>query len=141
MKERAAALLIGLLMIGSMAGFAMVNVIPQRSQQQLPSIITRPLTTQEKVFVLRTGRVLIEDFYSPNCTECYELNQLLTSFVKQYESYAVLNMAPGNETRIRMIGAGGSIRDIPTNATRNELMDIFCEIAIYQPKECLLAEI
>lgn len=141
MKERTAAIVIGLLMVFSMAGFAMFNVMPQQPQQELPSIITTPLTKDERLFVLQTGRVLIEDFYAENCTECLGLNQFLTSFVQQFEGYAVLNIVVENETKVQMIGRGGAIRDVPFNVTQEGFLDLFCEIALYQPKECLMREI
>ena len=92
--------------------------------------------------ILRTGRVVIEDIYEANCTECLENNAFLESFFSRFSDYVVLQIAEGNETSVKIIGAGGVIRDI-TDMEFNDsnMIDVFCETAIAQPKECLLNQI
>ena len=141
-KERTMAIVIGLIMIFSMGGFALSSVVYLQppAEEVMPSIVNRALTPQEKIGILQTGRVLIEDFYAENCTECADLGIMLSSFVEAFKDYAVLEVVVANETEVKMIGTGGQIRDIPLNVTQEGLMDIFCELAILQPTECLLRE-
>lgn len=142
-KERAAAIFLGLIMIMSLAGFAAMNIsFPTTEDTQgIPSVVDREMTPEEKIFVLRTGRVLMESFYSENCTECSELNILGETFANGFPEYFVFEKVKGNETRVQIIGQGGEIRELGTNLTEDELFDVFCDIAILQPKECLLREL
>jgi hypothetical protein len=146
MKERIAAIIIGLIMIMSMAGFALVNIIPQDEPVVIPSILDRQLTPEERLFVLRTGRVLIENFYPPGCGECRELGTRLKGFAQAFGNFVVLeDVVLTNATEAdyesRMIGREGMIRDIPSNITDDGLMDLFCSLAISRPKECLLTKV
>jgi len=120
-----------------------MNVMPQRPNiPEIPTIVNRVLTPEEQIFVLRTGRVLIEDFYERNCSYCLQRNAVLEEFAKKLEGYVVLEMVPANETRLGVIGIGGRIIPIENETiSEEELMDIFCGVALKQPRECLIREI
>jgi len=142
--SRAFAILIGLLMVGSTAGYAFMNVTPAQgpTAPEIPTIVDRSLSIEEQVFVLRTGRVLIENFYAENCTYCPDRTIFLNSFVSGLEGYVVLENVMDNETRLDMIGVNGKIITIENETLGQEsLMDVFCEIAIKQPRICLLMEL
>lgn len=152
MKERVAALFIGLIMILSIAGFAISSIVVRtdNNQQQGPTIdyvTRRPLTQEEKVFVLRTGRTLIESIYKPECVECMQINSLLESFASQFQQYVVFEVyAIGNVTDttqevLQIIGSGGSIKNLEKNLTSETLLNTFCEVAVTKPKECFLVGI
>ena len=156
MKERAMAIFIGLVMVLSAAGFAAISashIGPQQQQtSQIPTILNRTLTQEEKVTILRTGRVLIEDLYYPDCSECLANNRILEAFANRFRQFIVLEkvaVMPGNETnatggyiKLQMIGSGGEIQDLEgQNITEENLLNVFCDIAIAQPTECLLMEI
>ncbi len=142
-KERMFAIVIGLLMVGSAAGYAFMSVVPQGPNiPQIDTIVNRELTVNEQIIVLRTGRVLIENFYAENCTYCMERNSVLEKFAKRLDGFVVLENVLGNETKLDMIGVNGKI--IPINnesISDEELFDTFCSIALKQPKECLLREV
>jgi hypothetical protein len=142
--SRAFAILIGILMIGSTAGYAFLNVTPGTGPAvpEIPTIVDRPLTTDEQVFVLRTGRVLIQNFYSEDCTHCPDRTLTLNGFVNGLVGYVVLENVLANETRLEMIGVNGKIVPIEDEALSQEsLMDVFCDIAIKQPRQCLLMDL
>jgi len=151
--ERVAAIIIGLIFVTSIAGYALMGVrTPQNNDPgiQIPNIIYRELQPEEKIYVLQTGRVLIEDFYSSMCMECIDDRMILESFAQQFPDHTVLevvslNSTETNETgyvKLQMIGSGGSIIKInESGISENNLMVSFCEIAIIQPRECLLLEI
>jgi len=144
-RERAIAIFIGSIMILSAAGFALNSAINQGQDQNpgynIPTIVTRQLTPEESIYVLQSGKVLIEFLYSENCTECQEKIANLEGFAQRMSEFAVLEEVKGNETSIQMIGIGGKIVDM-TNQTLSDqnLMGTFCEIAIAQPAECLMGE-
>lgn len=147
MKEKIAAIIIGLIMILSIAGFAFMSTEPAQPQQggpQIDYISNTVLTPEQKVAVLRAGRVLVEDLYPLNCTECATATGQLRAFAQQYGQFLVLETAaiPDNATRIfQMIGSGGQIRDLQNISIENDLMNVFCEIAVVQPRDCLLRNI
>jgi len=142
-KERAAAIFIGLIMVMSLAGFAAMNVVIPAGDggQTMPSVVDRELSPEEKIFVLRTGRVLLENYYAENCTGCVEFNVMAEVFVSRFPDYMIFEKVKGNETKLQMIGQGGEIRELEHPVTEDELFGVFCELAILQPKECLLREL
>lgn len=142
--ERKGAILIGLLLVfimgGSLIGFAVLSSRgPSQAQQgsDIPPIVDYELSPGELVFVLQTGRVVIENFYSPDCTECMQNNILLDSFVNTFPNYIVMESVVGNESKLQMIGRGGSIVELG-NLTEESLMNTFCDLAILQPRECII---
>ncbi len=143
-KERYMAIFIGAILIFSMAGFAFTSSIlrtPAVQQVQIPNIIERPLKPEEVVFVLRTGRVLVRNYYSE---EQPYLN-ILDNFADKFKDYIVfekVSVAENETERFEMIGRTGEIKDLGNETISEEtLMDIFCDYAILQPKECLMREI
>ena len=147
MKERLMALFVGLVMIGSIAGFAAVQFIPEQQAGgvEIPTVVDKFLTSEEIVYILRTGRVLIQNHYPSNCTECMVNNALLETFAHRMEGFVVLEEVKVNETnqtKLQIIGPDGRIKDLESaNMTDEGLIDIFCDISYVQPKECLLKEI
>jgi thiol:disulfide interchange protein len=152
MKERAVAIFIGLIMVLSTIGFAVnrsaifSNGEGQENPLSSANIIDRVLTPEEKIYVLRTGRVIIENFYTDNCSICKENKEVLESFVGKFKGYVLLENVLNNDTvYIKMIGRGGDIEKFEdaANLTVNEdmLMEKFCNLALLQPRECLLREI
>ncbi len=139
----AGSLLVLVIMVMSAVGFAMnsANLSNQQPTEEIPSIIDYELSPQEQIQVLRTGKVLIENFYAENCTECIDRNIILNDFASRMQGYLVLENIPGNETRLGMIGNQGRI--IPLDdmeITDESLLEIFCQNAIAQPRECLMME-
>lgn len=145
MKERLAAIFIGLVMIGSLAGFAAVQFIPAQQNTEapeIPIIVNRTMTSGEIVSILQTGRVLIQNHYSPDCTECIDDNIVLETFANSMGGLIVLEEVEANETKLQMVSPDGRIKDLENiNITESNLMDIFCDVSLIQPRECLLREI
>ncbi|MCK4714088.1 MAG: hypothetical protein KAT35_00815 [Candidatus Aenigmarchaeota archaeon] len=140
----AAAIFIIVIMVLSVAGFALNSGSFQNEPDVLdiPTVVREPLSTQDQVYILRTGRVLIEHFYTEDCTDCFEKNAQLEEFAARLDGYVVVNEVMGNESRLGMIGMGGKIVDISnTNLDYEGLIDTFCGIAIAQPRVCILRDI
>ncbi len=130
-------------MVMSVAGFALnsASFSQEAPQEEIPSVIREPLDTSQQVYILRTGRVLIEHYYTANCTDCLEKNAQLEAFAAQLSGYVVINEVLGNESRLDMIGAQGKITSLEGHGlTYDELIDTFCDNAIAQPRICIIRE-
>lgn len=142
-KQTAMGLFIAFIMIFAMVGYAFyfTGDDGERNIPQIPHIVNRSLTPEERPFILGTGRVLIEDFYSPDSIESIEKKMMLEAFAEELKDFMVLETVevPANETKIWMIGRGGDVTDIG-NITQKDFMTTFCMNAILQPKACLLEE-
>jgi hypothetical protein len=117
-----------------------IDVSPQG--MQIENVYTEPLTGPEKVTILRSGRMLIEYLYVPG-PQSAEQKALYENFVAQFSDFVVLQaveVSAGNETLNQMIAPDGDIVSLD-NATASNMLDIFCDNTIVQPKECLLRSI
>lgn len=141
-SERIAAIILGLIMIFSLIGYGALNIITEpdnNRQTQIPYKITRPLKNNEKVSILRSGRVLIQDFYIDDPYHI-DFNMVLENFTEEFKRYVVLEIVKTNETMMQMISPLGNIVELNINMTKDDLINIFCDISTLQPKECLLRE-
>ena len=141
MKERAMSLFIGAIMVFAVVGWALMQMVPQNGGPEfnVPTIVTQELTSDEIIYVLQTGRVLIEYFYLSNSTEYLDDLPVLEMFANQYGGFVVLEEVAANSTRFEMIGLNGQIVNMEgVELTQDNLLDMFCDIAIAQPPECLL---
>lgn len=145
MRESIAAIVIGAIMILSAAGFAlnsaMNTAVVQTPEMKIPTIVTKQLTTEEAVYLLRSGKVIIEYYYAENCTDCIDKKAILESFAQRMSDFAVLQEVGANDTSLQIVGSGGKIVSLG-NMTLNDqnLIDKFCDVAIAQPSECLMRE-
>jgi hypothetical protein len=150
-KEKFFAIFVGLIFILSMAGFAVTSLSgfrqPQNPGAEIPNIINRELAPEEKIYVLQTGRVLVENFYVSGCSRCIADRATLESFANRFRDFVVLEQVEvaanaTNETayvKLQMIGRAGLIEDLEeSQLTEENLTDIFCDMALSQPRECLL---
>lgn len=139
----AAAILVLVIMVLSAVGFALnsANIRQAPEIPEIPTVIREPLSPQDQIYILRRGRVLIEHFYEESCLDCLDKNVQLEEFASRLEGYVVVNEVAGNESRLGMIGIGGKIVSIENQSLDYEsLLDTFCEVAITQPRACLLRE-
>ena len=140
-KERLMAIFIGLVMLFAVAGWALMQMIPQNPGPQfnVPTIVTRQLTTDEMLYVLQTGRVLMQYYYTTNNTDYIDDLAVLEPFASNFNGFVVLEEVAGNSTRFEMIGIQGQIVNMEdADLSYNSLLNQFCDIAIAQPAECLL---
>ncbi len=118
------------------------NIDISQQGMKIESVYTELLTGQEKITILRTGRMLIEYLYVPG-PESIEKKALYENFVNQYSKFVVLQaveVSAGNETLNQMIAPSGDIIPLD-NVTAANIMDVFCDNTYVQPKECLLRSI
>ena len=146
-RERLAAIIIGVIMVMSAAGFALNSAMNQGGinttpQINVPTINIRPLTAEETVYVLNyDGKVIIEYSYQ---NDTFDQNKIaaLESFAQQKSGFVVLSEYLGNETSLDMIGiqgGQGKIIDMSNmTLTTQSLMATLCSVAIAQPPECIM---
>jgi len=141
LQERTAAIFIGLIMLFSVGGWAIMSIVPQDTgpEYTISTIVTYELSNEEVIFVLQNGMVLIEYFYLHNSTDYINELPTLESFANQFEGFIVLEEVSGNVTRFDMIGLNGQIVNLEgIELNYDNLFETFCTIAIAQPPECLL---
>ena len=128
-----------------MAGFAMMGYVPQGPEPvEFPSTINHTLTSEERVGILRNGKVLIEYFYNKTCIECPEKETMYVNFVKSKETENLIVLAHGtatNETSDWMINIDGTQIDLTEINSTQELRKMFCDVAFIKPNVCILQEI
>jgi len=146
MKERAMAIFIGLIMVFSVAGFAIMSVSwgnnSGNTPVDVPSIIDKALTRDEFRSVLLSGKTIIQNHYLVGCTDCGATNALLGNFTQGMEGFVVLEQFGvqfQNETKLQMVSSDGKITELDS-ALLNEssLLDTVCSVSYVQPKLCLL---
>jgi len=161
-KEKTMAVIVGLIMISSVAGFAFSSASYTGSAtanpsleggQRITNIMNRSLTSQEISLILRSGGIIIENFYPPFCEECAEGNAILRSFTQKFSNFVVLVEVPlpsesaaseseQEEERLRLLSGSGAVHELDRgNISEDILLDVFCSVAKIQPSECILRQI
>ena len=140
--ERFMALFIGFVMVASILGFAMMRYTPEApGPVKLPDVLNRTLTPEERVGVLRGGKVIIEYFHNGSCQDCAEKERMYMNFVDSFRGYVMLSYGVSNETADWMINLDGTQIDLSDVNSTRELRSLFCEVAIIKPNVCILEEI
>lgn len=163
--RRAMTIFIGIIMVSSAVGYALIFQVysgkgaqnPNQDQQQQTQqeiltkligqgIVDRELTPSEKVFVLRNGLVLAEAYGPKTCmlacpvgTDCEQCRKDyggLEGFVKGLPGYVVLEQIEAQNSSYRFIGSNGKPVDIES-FEQEKLLDIYCRIAAAAPRDCL----
>jgi hypothetical protein len=134
---------VGIMMVTWAMGMALsynIDVSPQGTR--IESVYTEPLTGQEKVAILRSGRMLIEYLYLPG-PESMDKIPVYDSFTATFKDFVVLEkveVSYENQTLDQMIAPDGDVIPLD-NVTESQLFDVFCDNTYVQPKECLLRSI
>lgn len=151
-KERIFAIVVGLLMIFSVAGFAassfrFTGAATQGSQEPeeytIPVVVDRLLSGQEIALLLGRGRVVIESVYNKDCEDCRLKDAALEAFAQKYPGSLVLESVETESgegfEKFQMIGYGGRITSLEGQELGEEsLFQLFCQTAVLKPRECLL---
>ncbi len=155
MKERLAAIVIGGIMLLSVAGFAIMGLgrfAGSNQQTEIPFIFNEVLDSSQLSGILRTGRIVIRDIHEQGCVQCNANSNELEVLTNTFKGYIVLesvSVNPENYTvdedgyvKFEMISPSGDIMDLGgRDINQTMLTDMFCDISVIQPKECLLREV
>lgn len=137
------SLFIAAIMTFSVVGYAVMSVPGQNPETQAPefsTIMEKQLDSSEKLYLLRTGMLIMEYAYDPSSAGNITIKSELEMFTRQLSAYMVLSEFNGNGTYYgRMTGMNGNMEEIE-NFTEDELTGVFCELAMKQPPECVLRE-
>lgn len=144
-KQRLMAIFIGVVMVVGTAGFALMSAAPEEpAPVEIPDVMNRMVTTEERVSILRSGKVLIEYFHNESCISCIEKEEMYTSFANsdEFGDYVVLAYGTSeNETMEWMLNLDGTRIDLSGISTQKELRELFCDVALIKPDICILREI
>lgn len=144
-KQRAMALFIAVIMVLGTVGFALMSQVPDNPEPvEMPDVIDRPLTPEERVSILRSGRALIEYFYNVTCMECVDRAEMYRNFVQSKEFGGYLTLSYGvaeNETMDWMLNLDGTRIELSGVNSTHGLRELFCEVAIWKPDICILDEV
>ncbi len=92
--KRIAAIVIGVIMLGSTFAFALLSVFNPTNQQQseIPEerILNYKLTNEQARTILQNGLTLVEYSYSENCIECLEVKNVLEDATNNAEKQIFL---------------------------------------------------
>lgn len=141
--KMAFTIFIGVIMVTSAVGMAL-SYRPQISSQgmKIENVYEELLTPQEKITILRSGRMLIEYLHTGGEESIQKRAdyEIFISGVGDIVVLEVVEVSYENETKNEMLTPSGDV--IPLhNVTADELMDVFCENTIVQPRACLLENI
>ena len=137
------AIIVGGMMVSWIAGIALSYDIPtQPNAVKIESIYETLLTPQEKITILRTGRVLIEYLHIGD-EPSLQKKAMYESFVSRFQDFVILQVVEieqDNQTMDQMVTYTGDIIPLE-NVSELELVDLFCDNSFVQPRECLLRSI
>ena len=144
--NRIIAILIGILMLGSTATYALMqafNYFGTNKQQnaQLPSsyIVQEQLTDDQEKTIMSEYKTVVQFYYSTDCLNCIRQRNVLENFVNQnsgqiyLEEIQTKNQVPQNIVM-------KSYRDtrLLANATQSDIENGFCDVLLQPPAQCAL---
>ncbi|MBI4176421.1 MAG: hypothetical protein HY518_04395 [Candidatus Aenigmarchaeota archaeon] len=150
-KQQVFAVIVGVIMLASTAGFALFSSVSRfggtsqdgqgNQNPSVPAIVQRPLTTQETLFVLQSGKALIQYRSPAECQECDGEKAILEGFVQQFSGSAVLEETAGNKS-VEITTYRGELLDLSNETITGEnLLKLLCISSAVQPRECLFVDL
>jgi hypothetical protein len=147
-KEHAMAIFVGVIMVSSVAGFAITGLDFENQNsgtQNVPNVVDRALTREEFRSVLLSGKTIIQDHYDLSCASCATTSQIISAFTQGMDGFVVLEQFGvqfQNETKLQIVSSDGRITELnPAGLTEDSLLGAVCSASYVQPKKCLLRDI
>jgi hypothetical protein len=143
-RQTVFTIVIGFMLLTWVMGTALSSnlQLAQGNGIRIESVYDRLLTPQEKVTILRSGRVLIEYLHTGGF-EAVDKRATYENFVARFKDIVILEVVEieqANQTLDQMITPTGDVVELQ-NVSAAELLDVFCDNSYVQPKECLLRSI
>lgn len=106
------------------------------------NIIDYELTAKQEELLLQGGKVIGKFIYSVNCLECLQQKSYLESFAKQYSNQIFLEEIT-NATAQTSTLTVESLRgyETLTNITQENVLNVFCELMLQPPVDCILRKV
>ena len=145
-KTRMMAIFIVVVMLLSTAGFAIIGQPAPAETPGTPAldnnIVSRDLTGQELVAVLRSGRLAVKYVSPEGGEQCTKDSAELRQFASAYKEFVFLQDIRRNETALTVVGFDGRIADLSNvSISQDSLLDYLCASGGLKPKECVLRDI
>lgn len=142
-RQTVFTIIIGVMMVTWVMGAALsYNVTLKKDNGRIESVYDRLLTPQEKITILRSGRVLIEYLHTggPIGQDKKASYENFAARFKDNVILEVVEISEQNQTLDQMVTPTGDIVPLG-NVSAAQLFDVFCDNSFVQPKECLLRSI
>ncbi|MFH1445487.1 MAG: hypothetical protein ABIF08_03335 [Nanoarchaeota archaeon] len=145
MKERIGAIIVGLIMLFSVMGFALSSSVVNNPEpeQGIEPIIKGELTSSDVLFILQNGKTIYRYYYA-NDQKSLDDKITLEIFVNSIKDYVVLNEIESNETSLEIVAVvnqEGKIISYNGEINNQDLFLKLCEVAAMKPKECFMYDI
>jgi hypothetical protein len=144
-SKRIMAIFIGVVMLASILEVSLLRTKPEApGPVQVPDVLNRTLTPEEKVGILRSGKTLIEYFHNESCISCAIKEKMYQDFVEsdQFKGYVILSYGTSqNETADWIINLDGTQIDLKGINGTADMKKLFCDDALIKPTACLLEEV
>jgi len=144
--NRVIAILIGILMLGSTATYALIqafNYFGTNKQQNtnLPSsyIVQEQLTDTQEQTIISQYKTVVQFYYSPDCLDCIRQRNILENFVNQNKGQIYLEeIQIKNQTLQNIIMKSYKDTIKLSNANQNDIENAFCDVLLQPPALCAL---
>ncbi|MFH0956648.1 MAG: hypothetical protein V1813_02175 [Candidatus Aenigmatarchaeota archaeon] len=137
------SLFVAVMMVTWAIGMAVsYNIKTTPQGVKIEKVYDRLLTGTEKITILKSGYVLIEYLYVMN-PETLDRKAMYENFAARFSDVVVLEavaISAGNQTMDQMIAPDGDVIPLD-NVTASNLVDVFCDNSVVQPRECILRNI
>lgn len=142
-KSRISGIFLLLLMLSSTVAYGALRVIPKIESEEeieIPSqnIIDYKLTSEQRRYLLRRGKTIVELEYSFECKECMDVKAKLESAAREFSDQMLLIelLTTGNKSLpiVRVESSFG--RESLNQPTDVEIMDAFCDLFVNPPLRC-----
>jgi thiol-disulfide isomerase/thioredoxin len=145
MEEKKKTTLIGLILIilllGSTLAYAIIQSISPGKIKD--NIVDFELTREQENELIQNRKTILKFYYSLDCNSCMEQKSFLEELVKSegYKNQLFLERILANVTEpsLTIISAYGG-KFLP-NATKDEILDVLCDLMVSPPEECVLKKV
>ena len=138
-KMKVAAIFLIFIMLFSTFAFTFLQSVnpPAREEVSLPesNIIDYELTIEQERLALNLGRTISTFYYYNGCLECTNQLSFLEYMAEQFPDQVIVErILTEGTTSLTITSYNG--QKLLTNATQEEMFDVFCELMIKPPIVC-----
>lgn len=140
------ALFLIFLMVGSIITSGVLQSLKPSTQSEvtLPStnIVEYELTTEQENYILQMGKTILKFYYTQTCIECLNQKPFLESVANQFSDQIVLEeVIKQNEKVPTLLVFSYYKQENLFNATREEIIDVICDVLLKPPPGCIVRKV
>ena len=144
--NRVIAILIGILMVGSTATYALIqafNYFGTNKQQNtnLPSsyIVQEQLSNDQEQYIISQRGTVVQFYYSADCLDCVRQRNILESFMNQNKGQIFLEeIQTKNQVTQNIVMKSYRDTIMLSNASESDITNAFCDVLLNPPAQCAL---